>query len=81
VAPEGSTRGISGCIAGAGVLAQVVGSKFTKHMPLYRLEDISTRYGFYLPRSTLYDWVRNVADLLKPLYQLQKDLVQTAPVI
>jgi hypothetical protein len=59
----------------------VVVSKFAEHLPLYRFEDISTRYGLYLPRSTLCDWVRNVADLLKPLYQLQKDLVQTAPVI
>jgi transposase len=81
VAPEGPPRALSGCIAGAGLLAQVVVSKFADHLPLYRFEDISTRYGLYLPRSTLCDWVRSVADLLKPLYQLQKDLVQTAPVI
>ena len=81
VAPEGPPRPLSGCIAGAGLLAQVVVSKFADHLPLYRFEDISTRYGLYLPRSTLCDWVRSVADLLKPLYQLQKELVQTAPVI
>jgi transposase len=81
VAPEVPLRPVSGCTAGAGVLAEVVVSKFAEHLPLYRLEDISTRYGLYLPRSTLCDWVRNVADLLKPLYELQKDLVQTAPVI
>ena len=81
VAPEGPPRPVSGCIAGAGVLAEVVVSKFAEHMPHYRFEDVSTRYGLHLPRSTLCDWVRNVADLLKPLYQLQKELVQTAPVI
>ena len=81
VAPETPPRPLSGCIAGAGVLAEVVVSKFAEHLPLYRFEDISTRYGLYMPRSTLCDWVRNVADLLKPLHQLQKDLVQTAPVI
>jgi transposase len=81
IAPETPPRPISGCIAGAGVLAEVVVAKFAEHLPLYRFEDISTRYGLYLPRSTLCDWVRNVADLLKPLYQLQKELVQTAPVI
>ena len=81
VAPEGPPRPLSGCIAGAGVLAEVVVSKFAEHLPHYRFEDISTRYGLYLPRSTLCDWVRNVADLLKPLYQLQKDLVRMAPVI
>jgi transposase len=81
VAPEGPPRPLSGCIAGAGLLAQVVVSKFADHLPLYRFEDISTRYGLYLPRSTLCDWVSNVADLLKPLYQLEKELVQQASVI
>lgn len=81
VAPEGPSRPLSGCIAGAGLLAEVVVSKFAEHMPHYRFEDISTRYGLYLPRSTLCDWVRNVANLLKPLYELEKELVQTSPVI
>jgi transposase len=81
VAPEGPLRPLSGCIAGAGILAEVVVSKFAEHLPLYRFEDISTRYGLYLPRSTLCDWVRNVANLLKPLYELEKELVQTSPVI
>lgn len=81
VAPEGPARPLSGCIAGAGVLAELVVSKFAEHMPLYRFEDTSTRYGLYLPRSTLCDWVRNVANLLKPLYELEKELVQTSPVI
>ncbi len=80
-APEPLPRPLSGCIAGAGVLAEVVVSKFAEHMPLYRFEDVSTRYGLYLPRSTLCDWVRNVAELLKPLYELEKELVQSASVI
>jgi transposase len=80
-APEPPPRPVSGCIAGVGVLAEVVVSKFAEHLPLYRFEDISTRYGLYLPRSTLCDWVRYVADLLKPLYEIQRELVQTAPVI
>jgi transposase len=81
VAPETPSRPLSGCIAGAGVLAQLIVCKFAEHMPLYRFEDASTRYGLHLPRSTLCDWVSKVADLLKPLYQLQKELVQMAPVI
>lgn len=80
-APEAPPRVLSGCIAGAGLLAQVVVSKFSDHLPLYRLEDISTRHGLYLSRSTLCDWVRNTADVLKPLYELQKQLVLTSPVI
>jgi transposase len=81
VSPEGPPRPLSGCIAGAGLLAQVVVSKFAEHLPHYRFEDISTRYGLYLPRSTLCDWVGKVADLVKPLYQLQKEMVQKGPVI
>jgi transposase len=80
-APEAPPRVLSGCIAGAGLLAQVVVSKFSDHLPLYRLEDISTRHGLYLPRSTLCDWVRDVADLLKPLHKFQKELVHESPVI
>jgi transposase len=81
VSPEPPPRPVSGCIAGAGLLAQVVVSKFADHLPLYRFEDISTRCGLFLPRSTLCDWVSNVADLLKPLYELQKELVTKGSVI
>jgi transposase len=81
VAPETPPRPLSGCIAGAGLLAQLIVCKFSDHLPLYRFEDISTRHGLHLPRSTLCDWVGKVADLLKPLYELQKRLVLTAPVI
>jgi transposase len=81
VTPEAPSRPLSGCIAGAGLLAQVVVCKFSEHLPLYRFEDISTRYGLYLPRSTLCDWVSKVADLLKPLYELQKELVRRGGVI
>ena len=80
-APEPPPRPLSGCIAGAGVLAEVVVAEFAEHLPLYRFEDISTRYGIHLSRSTLCDWVGGVADLLKPLYEFQKDLVRTGPVI
>jgi hypothetical protein len=81
VAPEIPLRPVSGCIAGAGILAQVVVSKFADHLPLYRFEDISSRCGLYLPRSTLCDWVGKVADLLKPLYELEKALVRQGGVL
>jgi transposase len=69
-------RPVSGCIAGADILAEVVVSKFFNHLPFYRYEGISARHGLYLPRTTLWDWVAKVADLLKPLYELQKELVR-----
>src|SRR6516165_2740622 len=80
-APETPPRPSSGCIAGAGLLSGVIVSKFSDHLPLYRLEDISTREGLYLPRSTLCDWVGKVADLLRPLYELEKKLVLDGPVL
>jgi len=80
-APEVPQRPLSGCIAGASLLAAVVVSKFSDHLPLYRFEDISTRHGLYLSRSTLCDWAGKVADLLRPLYELQKELVRQGPVI
>jgi transposase len=81
VAPEPPARPISGCIAGPGLLAEIIVSKFAEHSTLYRFEDISTRYGLYLSRSTLCDWVGKVADLLKPLYELEKTLVLRAGVL
>jgi transposase len=81
VAPETPPRPLSGCIAGAGILAEVVVSKFAEHLPLYRFEEISSRHGLHLSRSTLCDWVGQVADLLQPLYELQKGRVRQGPVI
>jgi transposase len=70
-----------GGLAGPGLAAFVVVSKFADHLPLYRLEDILTRHGVYLSRSTLCDWVRDAAVLLDPLAALQRDLVLQSPVI
>jgi transposase len=81
VTPELPPRPISGCIAGPGLLSELLVSKFAEHLTLYRFEDICTRYGLYLSRSTLCDWVAKVADLLKPLYDLQKNLVLQGDVL
>ncbi len=68
-------------MAGPGLVAFVVVSKFADHLPLYRLEDILMRHGVYLSRSTLCDWVRDAATVLEPLAELQKALVLQSPVI
>jgi transposase len=70
-----------GGMAGPGLVAFVVVSKFADHLPLYRLEDILTRHGVYLSRSTLGDWVRDAAAVLGPLAALQRDLVLQSPAI
>jgi len=54
------------------LISEVIVSKFGDHLPLYRLEDILVRYGVYIPRSTLCDWVKSTAELFRPLYELQR---------
>jgi len=56
-------------------------SKFGDHLPLYRLEDILTRYGVYLSRSTLCDWMKAVACLFRPLYEFQRQRVLQSSVM
>jgi transposase len=79
--PPVPPKPVPGGIAGAGLVSFVVVSKFADHLPLYRLEDILTRHGVFLSRSTLCDWVRNAALVLQPLSELQKSLVLQSPVL
>jgi transposase len=79
--PPVPPKPVPGGMAGPGLVAFVVVSKFADHLPLYRLEDILTRHGVYLSRSTLCDWVRDAATVLEPLAELQKSLVLQSPVI
>jgi transposase len=79
--PPVPPKPVPGGIAGAGLVAFVVVSKLGDHLPLYRLEDILTRHGVFIARSTLCDWVRNAATVLGPLAELQKTLVLQSPVI
>ena len=79
--PPPPERPIARGIAGPGLIAQIVVGKFGDHLPLYRQEDFFTRHGLHIPRSTLCDWVRAAADLLRPLYERQKELVLQSPVL
>jgi transposase len=79
--PPPPPRPIARGIAGPGLISQIVVSKFGDHLPLYRLEDILVRHGIHFPRSTLCDWVAAAAELLRPLYQLQRQLVVQCPVM
>jgi transposase len=65
----------------AGLLSQVVVSKFGDHLPGYRQEDIFSRHGIEIRRSTIYSWLAKVADLCQPLYDLMKDRVLSSKVI
>jgi len=56
-------------LPGPGLLALVASSKLADHLPLNRQEDILTRHGVHLARSTLCDWMAACAALARPLYE------------
>src|SRR5947207_5289170 len=63
-------------LAGEGLLAHVVVSKYVDHLPLHRLEGIFAREGIDLARTTLCGWVAAVASALTPIgEQLRRELV------
>ena len=68
-------------LAGPGLLAYIVTSKFSDYLPLYRLEDIFTRQGFEISRATQSVWCGDVADLAAPLYQLMAERVRASHVV
>ena len=62
------SRPIARGLAGPALLAHVLVSKYTDHLPLYRQSEIYAREGIDLPRSTLADWVGQCSALLRPLH-------------
>jgi transposase len=81
VSPPPPERPIARGIAGPGLIAQIVISKFGDHQPLYRQEDFFARHGLHIARSTQCDWVKAAAELLRPLYERQKELLLQSPVL
>ncbi len=60
-------RPIARGLAGPGLLAHVLVSKYCDHLPLNRQSQIYAREGVDLDRSTLADWVGQSSALLRPL--------------
>jgi transposase len=54
-------------VAGPGLLANVLVSKYCDHLPLYRLSRIYGRDGVHVDRSTMAGWVEQCDALLDPL--------------
>ena len=61
------SRPITRGLAGPGLLAHVLVSKYADHLPLYRQTQIFARSDIDLDRSTLADWVGGAYELLAPL--------------
>lgn len=63
------SRPIPGSMAGAGLLAYILVSKFDDHLPLYRLNEIFARMGVDIPDSTMGDWCGRAMQVLQPLIE------------
>jgi transposase len=72
---------IAGGLAGPGLLAYVMVSKFSEHLPTYRQQDVLGRHGIFLARSTLCDWMAQCAVLLRPLVELLRQRITQSDVI
>jgi transposase len=78
VQAEAPSRPIERGVAGSGLLAHVLVSKYADHLPLYRQSEIYARQDVELERSTLADWVGGSARLLEPLVEALRRYVIAA---
>ena len=78
VQAEAPSRPIERGVAGPGLLAHVLVSKYCDHLPLYRQSEIYAREGVELERSTLAGWVGGTSALLAPLVEALRRHVMSA---
>ena len=78
VQTEAPSRAIERGLAGPGLLAHVLVSKYCDHQPLYRQSEIYARQGVELERSTMADWVGGCSRLLAPLVEALRRYVTAA---
>ncbi len=69
---------VEGGLPTEGLLAHVLVSKFSDHLPLYRLSQILARSGVELHRSTLAEWVGKASFHLRPVYERLKAELKTS---
>ncbi len=65
----------------AGLLAQVLVTKYADHLPLYRQEGIFARAGLSLPRSILAQWVGLCGAQIQPLVDALKEEILAHPML
>ena len=68
-------------IAGEGLLAHIITSKYADHLPLNRLEGILKRNDVDINVSTMCDWVGKCSDLLEPLVKRMRKKILLSPKI
>jgi transposase len=75
------SRPIPGSMAGPGLLAYVLVSKFDDHLPLYRQNEIFARMGADIPASTLVDWCGRAMKVLQPLIDRIETEIMTSDLL
>jgi transposase len=68
-------RPLEKCIAGPGLLAQIVIDKYVDHLPVHRQMQRFARTGVNLPLTTLIGWISSLCTLLEPLGKALTELV------
>ena len=63
------SRPIPRSMAGPGLLAHVLVSKFDDHVPLYRQAEVFARMGADIPDTTLVDWTGRAMKVLHPVIE------------
>lgn len=71
-------RIIDNSYASAGLLVNIVLSKYCDHLPIYRQAQIfKSRYGIEISRQTMGDWMYRLAQMLAMIYEAIRDEIRT----
>jgi transposase len=81
VVAEKPAKPIEKGLPGPGLCSYVILSKFGDHLPLYREEDMFSRMGWTIRRSTICGWLYELGVLVEPLVLRMKQLVLLSKVI
>jgi transposase len=78
---EKPSQPIEKSLAAPELLAHVAVAKFADYLPLYRLEGIFARVDIQIDRATMCLWMRDIAELVRPLYRLMCERVRESHVV
>jgi transposase len=66
-------RPIDKGVAGPGLLAYILVSKYVDHLPLYRLQQMFMRYNIHIHRSSMAGWIAELCNPLEAIYREMKE--------
>ena len=72
---HGTQNCLPGCKAGNSLMASIVTDKFCDHIPEYRQAKRYEAMGIHLPTSSINHWLHMLAGKLRPIYNLQAELI------